>query len=256
MEGPTDDPEVLTLRAKQQRNFLATMLLSQGVPMILHGDELGRTQGGNNNTYAQDSEISWQHWEGADQPLIEFTAAVARLRKDHPIFRRSRFFDGRPVEREEGAPVPDVMWVKSDGTEMSEQDWDTAYVRSMGMFLNGNGIRQRDVRGVEVTDDDFLVYFNADDDDVEFTLPSEHVEASWDVVVDTAGVAADSGEHVAGSKLTVASKSMMVLRAHTAPEVEPDHSVAASLAVLTAAQTDAVGAAIAAGPKVVAEPRP
>jgi isoamylase len=143
--------------------------------------------------------------------------------------------------------------VKSDGTEMSEKDWDTAYVRSMGMFLNGNGIRQRDARGVEMTDEDFLIYFNADDNDVEFTLPSAQVEPSWDVVVDTAGRSADSGDHPAGTKLTVSAKSLVVLRAHIAPEVEPDHSVAASLAVLAAAHTDASGAS---GPKVVREPAP
>ena len=111
VEGPTDDPAIQTLRFRQQRNFLATLLLSQGVPMILHGDELGRTQEGNNNTYAQDSELSWVHWDRADTPLIEFTAAVARLRKQHPTFRRARFFDGRPVRQEEGEPLPDIVWL-------------------------------------------------------------------------------------------------------------------------------------------------
>jgi len=234
VEGPTDDPAILTLRGKQQRNFLATLLLSQGVPMILHGDEMGRSQGGNNNSYAQDSEISWVHWDRADEPLIEFTSALARLRKEHPIFRRSRFFDGRPVEREEGAPVPDIMWLKTDGSEMSPSDWDEAFVRSVGVFLNGHGIRQRDSRGVEMTDDDFLIYFNADDEDVDFVLPKKDLESAWDVVVDTAGSAADTGVKYASSTVTVASKSLLVLRAHTAPVTEPDHSVAASLAATAA----------------------
>jgi isoamylase len=234
VEGPTDDAQVLTLRGRQQRNFLATLLLSQGVPMILHGDELGRTQNGNNNTYAQDSEISWMHWDRADEPLIEFTAAITRLRKEHPIFRRSRFFDGRPVEREEGAPVPDIMWLRPDGSEMSPADWDAATVRSVGMFLNGKGIRQRDARGIEMTDDDFLIYFNAEPKDVHFVLPSKSIEASWDVVVDTAGNAADSGIKEAGAPINVVARSLIVLRAHTAPATEPDHSVAASLAATAA----------------------
>ncbi|HEY8590726.1 MAG TPA: alpha-amylase family glycosyl hydrolase, partial [Naasia sp.] len=242
VEGPTDDPEIQRLRAKQQRNFIATLLLSQGVPMILHGDELGRTQGGNNNTYAQDSEISWQNWDAADLPLAEFTAAVSRLRKDHPTFRRSRFFDGRPVEREEGAPVPDIMWLRTDGTEMSPKDWDAGY-RSVGVFLNGEGIRQRDVRGVDITDDDFLIYFNAHDEDVEFRLPPTTLEPKWDVVVDTAGKSADM-ELDGGAPLLVESKSLVVLRAHSAPSTElADHSVSASLAMLSAAQVDATPAA-------------
>ncbi|BDI23263.1 glycogen debranching protein GlgX [Herbiconiux sp. L3-i23] len=236
-EGPTDDPEVLTIRARQQRNFLATLLLSQGVPMILHGDELGRSQGGNNNTYAQDSEISWVHWDRADEPLVEFTAAVSRLRRDHPVFRRSSFFDGRPVEREEGAPAPDILWLGPNGEEMRSEDWDTGQTRSVGVFLNGQGVHRRDARGQEMVDVDFLVYFNADPEDVEFELPSAFDE-TWDIVVDTAGQLADSEPRKKGSALTVAARSLVVLRAHSEPEVEPDHSVAASLAVLSAGQVD------------------
>ncbi|WP_210480916.1 glycogen debranching protein GlgX [Naasia sp. SYSU D00948] len=242
VEGPTDDPHVLRLRAKQQRNFLATLLLSQGVPMILHGDELGRTQNGNNNTYAQDSEISWVHWDRADQPLVEFTSAVARLRKEHPIFRRSRFFNGRPVEREEGAPAPDIMWLNTDGNEMSQQDWDEAMLRAFGVFLNGTGIRQRDPRGLEIVDVDFLIYYNASDEAVDVTLPSKDVEPSWDVVVDTAGELADTPARFAGSHMTLEAKSLVVLRQHSEPEVEPDHSVAASIAALTGTQVDPAAA--------------
>ncbi len=127
VEGPTDDNEIRALRARQQRNFLATLLLSQGVPMILHGDELGRTQDGNNNTYAQDSELSWVHWDRADQPLVEFVAAVVQLRRQHPSFRRARFFDGRPVRREEGAPLPDIEWYRPDGSTMEPEDWDAGF---------------------------------------------------------------------------------------------------------------------------------
>jgi glycogen operon protein len=233
VEGPTDDASILAMRAKQQRNFLATLLLSQGVPMILHGDELGRTQLGNNNTYAQDSELTWVHWDTADQALIEFTAALTRLRKEHPTFRRSRFFDGRPVRRGEGEPLPDIVWLSSDGAEMSSEDWDTSYVKSIGIFLNGLGISGRDPRGERIVDKSFLVYFNASENTVAFTIPNDEHSPQWEIVVDTAGLAADSDLLDAGATLDVQERSLVVLRAHHAPEVELDHSVAASLTVLT-----------------------
>lgn len=234
-EGETDDPEVLRLRARQQRNFIATLVLSQGVPMLLHGDELGRTQRGNNNTYAQDSELSWVHWDAADRPLIEFTAAVLQLRHDHPTFRRSRFFDGRPVEPEEGAesegrPLPDIVWLRPNGSQMRPQDWDAPLGRAVGVFLNGNGIRQRDTRGEPITDVDFLLYYNAEPDATKFTIP-KRMHQTWDVVIDTAGRTADSEPKRAGDSFELEGRSMLVLRAHREPEVEPDHSVAASLAI-------------------------
>ena len=146
-EGDTEDDKVLTLRARQQRNFIATLLLSQGVPMLLHGDELGRTQQGNNNSYCQDSELSWIQWDSVDQPLIEFTAAVSLLRAKHPTFRRSRFFDGRPVRRGEDEPLPDIEWLDPDGNIMQPEDWDSGFGRSVGIFLNGDGIQGKDNRG-------------------------------------------------------------------------------------------------------------
>jgi isoamylase len=237
VEGPTDDPEVLELRARQHRNFLATLLLSQGVPMILHGDELGRTQLGNNNTYAQDNELSWIHWGEADLPLIEFTAAVSRLRKEHPTFRRSRFFDGHPGKRSDGDALSDIVWLNSDGAEMQSEDWDENRARTVAMFLNGGGIRERDARGQPVTDVHFLLCFNADPEHVEFTLPPEEYGPEWEVVVDTAGEGADLVPRPAGSTLTVHSRSLVVLRAYHAPEIVPDHSVAASLAGLVSAPT-------------------
>jgi glycogen operon protein len=232
-EGPTDDPKVRGLRARQQRNFLATLLLSQGVPMLLHGDELGRTQQGNNNTYAQDSELSWIHWDDADLPLIEFTAAVSRLRKEHPTFRRSRFFDGHPGRRVEGAALPDIVWLSPDGDEMKSEDWDESRARTVAKFLNGAGIRERDTRGKNVTDVNFLLCFNADPEDVEFTLPPAQYAPAWEIVVDTAGQGADSVPRPAGAIQTVSARSLVVLRAYQEPEILPDHSVAASLAGLT-----------------------
>ena len=232
VEGPTDDPDVLTLRARQQRNFIATLMLSQGVPMLLHGDELGRTQQGNNNGYAQDNELTWMHWDAVDQPLLEFTAALARLRREHPSFRRSRFFNGRPVRREEGARIPDIVWLRPDGSEMQPEDWDSGFGRAIGVFLNGNGIRERDRRGEPISDKHFIILFNAGDEEVDFHLPAVEFSPKWDTVVDTAGQRADSEPLAPGESVPLAAKSLMVLCEHEVPEPEVDHSVAASLVLL------------------------
>ena len=184
VEGPTDDPEILEARAREQRNFIATLLLSQGVPMLLHGDELSRTQDGNNNTYAQDSEISWVHWDDADKPLIEFTAAVAKLRADHPTFHRKRFFTGSTVRTGDGERLNDIVWLDLDGEPMEDGDWEGG--KAIGMYLNGNGIAGKDARGGTITDDHFLLYFNADGP-ATVTLPAEEYAAAWDVVIDTGG---------------------------------------------------------------------
>ncbi|TKV60809.1 glycogen debranching protein GlgX [Nakamurella flava] len=213
VEGPTDDENVLALRARQQRNMIATLLLSQGVPMLAHGDELGRTQLGNNNTYCQDSELSWIHWLDADEPLIEFTASVARLRRQHPTFRRRRFFDGRPVSREEGSEVPDIVWMTPSGDAMKPEDWNSGFGRSIGMYLNGNGIRGMDSRGQRVVDDSFLLLFNAHDETLEWTLPPVEYAAGWRLVIDTAGVPEHLEAIPAGHTVSVADKGMVVLQA-------------------------------------------
>ncbi|MEP6481546.1 MAG: glycogen debranching protein GlgX [Rhodoglobus sp.] len=215
-EGNTDDPAIAELRARQQRNFLTTLLVSQGVPMIAHGDELGRTQDGNNNGYAQDSELTWVHWDAADESLIEFTAALSALRREHPVFRRTRFFTGRPVARAEGEPLPDVQWLTTDGLAMTEQDWDTSFVKSIGVFLNGAGVRQRDRRGKALTDVNFVMYFNAHDQGVEFTLPSEEYSPAWDVVVDTTADASLPVRQVAGATMIVGGRSVIVMKAAAA----------------------------------------
>jgi isoamylase len=230
VEGDTDDDKVLTLRARQQRNFIATLLLSQGVPMLLHGDELGRTQQGNNNTYCQDSELSWIHWEAMDQPLVEFTAFVNKLRHDHPTFRRSRFFDGRPVRRGEGEKLPDIVWLKTDGTEMLPEDWGSGFGRTIGVFYNGDGIQEQDSRGRRITDDSFIMAFNAHDDAVDFCLPIEEYSQYWEVLIDTAAQADAYEPLKAKATLTLDAKSMVVLRAYSGPEAEVDTSAAASLA--------------------------
>ncbi|MFC7848534.1 glycogen debranching protein GlgX [Arthrobacter sp. NPDC057388] len=230
VEGPTSDPKVLALRARQQRNFIATMLLSQGVPMITHGDELGRTQQGNNNVYCQDSRLSWINWDTVDKPLLDFTAAVNQLRAKHPTFRRSKFFDGRPVRRGKGEKLPDIVWLNEAGMEMLPEDWGRGFGRTIGAFLNGDGIQGRDDRGRRITDVNFLLYFNAHDDDIKFTLPSGEFAESWDMVINTAGTGVDRGPIDAGSVLKVAAKSMAVLRARDLSQPEPNLSIAPGLA--------------------------
>ena len=229
VEGASDDPAIETLRGRQERNFLATLLLSQGVPMVLHGDELGRTQNGNNNTYAQDSEISWVHWDRADQGLIEFTAAIARLRREHPTFRRARFFDGRPIVRGQGEPLADVEWVKPDSKPMTPEDWESGFGRTIGMWLNGQGIHGVDVRGERVIDVCFLVYYSAHDEPVELTLPDSDHGAAWDVIVDTAGDHVDGAALAAGSTCSVNAHTFLVLREHT-EAAAGDPAVSATLA--------------------------
>ncbi|TDN92693.1 glycogen debranching protein GlgX [Microbacterium sp. BK668] len=242
-EGPTDDPEILTLRARQQRNFIATLMLSQGVPMLLHGDEIGRTQQGNNNGYAQDNEITWVNWETADQPLLEFAAALAKIRRDHPTFRRQRFFNGRPVRRVAGAPVPDIVWGRPDGSQMQPEDWESGFGRAISVFLNGKGIRERDRRGQPIDDRHFIVLFNAGDEAVDFTIPEVDFSPVWDIIVDTAGEQAGGDPIDPGATVTVQPKALALLREHVEPEVEIDSTVAASVAATLTTSVDEVPAA-------------
>jgi len=211
-EGPTDDVEIVTLREQQKRNFITTLLLSQGVPMLLHGDEMGRTQRGNNNAYCQDNELSWVDWAAAreDWTLLEFVARVATLRREHPVFRRRRFFQGQPVKR---SALDDIAWFTPSGEEMSGDDWDTASVRSVAMFLNGNGIPDHDARGARVTDDSFLVLFNGHSETLDFTVPEAEYAATWEVCLDTAApVSTDEKFIKALGEIQVEARSIVVLR--------------------------------------------
>ena len=213
VEGPTDDPKVLELRARQQRNFLATLFLSQGVPMICHGDELGRTQQGNNNGFCQDNELTWIDWENADPDLMKFTRTVSELRREHPTFRRRRFFEGRPVRGKDGAALPDIAWLRPDGSVMTEDDWGSGFGRSVAVFLNGAGISGSDARGERVIDDSFLLCFSADDDDLEFIVPDGNVANEWEVVLDTAQAEIVDAKPVqAGDTVTVLPRTLVVLR--------------------------------------------
>ncbi|MGA8117778.1 MAG: glycogen debranching protein GlgX [Actinocatenispora sp.] len=214
-EGPTDDETVLALRARQRRNLLATLMLSQGTPMLGHGDELGRTQRGNNNAYCQDSELSWVDWKNADQQLTAFTSRLAHLRAEHPIFRRRRFFDGRPVRRAAGTPIPDVEWFTPDAQEMTEDDWETGLGRAVALFLNGYGIRERDPRGTRITDDSFVLCFNSYWEPVTFTMPGGEYGEKWRVVLDTAEATGEGWDEdqvaEAGGKVLVDSRSLVLL---------------------------------------------
>jgi glycogen operon protein len=231
VEGHTDDPDVNRRRAMRQRNMLATLLLSQGVPMISHGDELGRTQNGNNNGYAQDNEITWIDWDSADVPLIEFTAALTRLRALHPTFRRSRFFDGKPVRTDDGSPVPDIEWLRPDGRTMQPEDWESGFGLSIGMFLNGRGIREKDRRGQPVDDLNFIVYFNSGDEAVDLVLPDARHGAGWEAVVDTAGELTHADPLPAAGGVQLEAGSILVLREAADDEEPTDDSVEASLRI-------------------------
>lgn len=181
VEGETDDPAVNALRSRQKRNFLTTLLLSQGIPMLLGGDELGRTQGGNNDAYAQDNEISWYDWEHVDEGLVEYTARLIRFRTEHPAFQRRNWFYGRALW---GEGAEDVGWYRPDGSEMSQEDWDTGFARALQVYLSGQGVG-RDEEGQPITDHDFLVLFNASDDAIPFCVPQRKNLQEWEKVIDT-----------------------------------------------------------------------
>jgi isoamylase len=213
VEGETDDLEILELRSQQRRNFIATLFLSQGVPMLLHGDEAGRTQQGNNNAYCQDNDITWMDWANLDDDLVRFTSLVSALRRDHPVFRRRRFFNGRPVRRGAGEPLPDIAWFTPDSREMAEEDWEAGFGKSVAVFLNGDGIPDRNQRGERITDDSFILIFNAHDGSIDFTLPPSEYGAKWDIVLDTATPQlAEPAPAAAQTVLTVEARSLAVLQ--------------------------------------------
>ncbi|MFE9393895.1 glycogen debranching protein GlgX [Streptomyces flavidovirens] len=216
-EGDTDDPAILELRARQMRNFIATLMLSQGVPMLSHGDEFARTQRGNNNAYCQDNELSWVHWpdkEAEEGSLHAFTRAMVWLRRDHPVFRRRRFFHGRPVEGTHD-DLSDIAWFTPDGKEMAQRDWQAAHAKALTVFLNGHAISEPGPRGERISDDSFLLMFNASAQELDFTVPVNHGK-QWQVVVDTArseGVPPGSGAKVgAGEHVTLIGRSLVVLQ--------------------------------------------
>jgi len=206
-EGDSEDPAVVTCRTRQQRNLLTTLFLSQGVPMLLGGDELGRTQKGNNNAYCQDNEISWFDWDQIDQPLLDFARWIIAFRRDHPLFRRRRWFQGRPIRG-----TLDIGWFKPDGKSMTDEDWDAWHARSLGVFLNGKAIQSHDERGRLITDDSFLLLFNAHYEAVDWLIPKEYGRA-WSLILDTARLQGEPEPRPVARRVTTQERSMMLLEA-------------------------------------------
>ncbi|OLD07589.1 MAG: glycogen debranching enzyme GlgX [Actinobacteria bacterium 13_1_40CM_3_66_19] len=205
-EGDTDDPTVLKLRAKQQRNLLAALFLAQGVPMLVMGDEMGRTQKGNNNAYCQDNEISWVNWSAIDRPLLDYVRWLIRFRRDHAVFRRRRWFQGRPIR---GAV--DIGWFKPDGKPMTDQDWNSRHARSLGVFLNGKAIPGHDEHGRTITDDSFLLLFNGHSRAVYWSLPKEF-GGPWQLVMNTDRPAPNSEPHEMPERMLTRARTVVVLR--------------------------------------------
>ncbi|MGK5111987.1 glycogen debranching protein GlgX [Geodermatophilus sp. CPCC 205506] len=208
VEGPTDDPGVLAVRARQARNRLATLVLSQGVPMLLGGDEIGRTQRGNNNAYCQDNEISWFDWAAADEDLLAFTRRLLALRREHPALRRRRFFQGRPVLDSDDA---DLAWFRPDGSPMRDQDWATPWSRALAFSLAGDGISEPGPRGERVLDDDLLILLNAGAEPVEFTLPGTGTSTPWSLQLDTGTPRGEAAGTVSSTTLSVGAGRLLFL---------------------------------------------
>lgn len=210
-EGPTDDPEIITLRNRQKRNLLTTLFLSQGVPMLLAGDEIGRTQGGNNNAYCQDNEISWLDWVNADATLLDFTRKLIQLRKNHPVFCRRRWFQGQPIK---GIGLEDIAWFLPDGSEMNEEHWDQHFAKSLGVYLNGRGVHTQGPKGEHIIDDSFYVIFNAYHEALDYSLPPEKYGTQWTKVLDTnQDIIAEEGESFeAGELIRVEGRSVVLLK--------------------------------------------
>jgi len=210
-EGPTDDLPINQLRSRQKRNLLATLFLSQGVPMLRAGDEIGHTQCGNNNAYCQDNEISWLDWTKADDDLLKFVRRLIRFRKRHPVFRRRRWFQGRPLH---GSGVRDIGWFKADGDEMSEQDWNIGFAKLLGVYLNGTKLPSVDSMGNPIVDDTFYLVFNAHHNPLGFILPPEYWGRRWRQVLDTYDPISRRGGKIyrAGQALRVEGRSLMLMR--------------------------------------------
>ncbi|MGB6886925.1 MAG: glycogen debranching protein GlgX [Mycobacterium sp.] len=213
VEGPTADPQIVALRHRQMRNIIATMMVSQGTPMISHGDEIGRTQHGNNNGYCQDSPLTWVDWSlaGPNADLLEFTRKATALRTEHPVFRRRRFFEGTPIRS--GEQARDIAWLSPTGQEMTPADWNSGFGKCVTVFLNGAAIPAPDSRGQRVVDDSFLLCFNAHDETVDVVTPDGEYAQQWSAVLDTADSTGATDLVVpAGEKIALVGRSMLVLR--------------------------------------------
>lgn len=212
-EGKTDDPGILALREQQKRNFLVTLFLSQGVPMLVSGDEMERTQNGNNNAYCQDNEVSWLNWDFPElkADLLDFTRELIFFRRKHPVFQRRKWFQGKPIY---GKTVSDIGWFDPNGNEMAEDQWDVGYSKAIGLFLNGEEIPRRGRQGQRVIDESFLLFFNAHWELIEFILPNVLQDREWTVVIDTKEPHfVQNGSTYTGNKaVPVTGRSVVVLR--------------------------------------------
>jgi isoamylase len=211
-EGPSENPEIKQLRARQKRNFIATLFLSQGVPMLLAGDEIGHSQSGNNNAYCQDNPVSWLDWdpERLDAELLAFVKRMITLRKDHPVFRRRNFFQGRKIR---GAEVQDIVWLRPDGQEMTDQEWNQDFARSLGVTLSGQAVDEVDERGQRIQDDNFLLLINAHHEEIPFTLNAPNGNSGWVAIVDTSCQTTQRADvfYVAGSQYPLQARSLALL---------------------------------------------
>jgi isoamylase len=213
VEGPTDDAAINELRSRQQRNFLATLLLAQGVPLIVGGDEVGRTQGGNNNAYCQDNEISWLDWDNLDEGLLTFTRGLIALRRSHPVFRRRRWFQGRAIR---GSVDRDIAWFRPDGQEMNDEDWASGFAKSVGVYLNGAAIPTPDAHGHSVVDSAFLACFNAYWEPIDWRLPDAVWAEDWRPVFDTSSGFHDEAKPVkAGATVTIGARATVLFERAT-----------------------------------------
>lgn len=212
-EGETDDPEILQLRQQQQRNFLVTLMLSQGVPMLLSGDEVGRSQQGNNNAYCQDNEISWLNWDlqADNAALLDFTRQLIEFRRKHPVFRRRKWFQGRAIH---GSTVNDIVWFNPDGSEMTDRQWDIEFAKAVGIFLNGEEIATPGERGERILDDSFLLFFNAHYEAIDFLIPKGLQIWEWAVVIDThkSYFVGQGTRYTEDKPITVEARSVVVLQ--------------------------------------------
>ncbi len=232
VEGPTGDSAVLALRARQQRNFLATLLLSQGVPMLQAGDESGRTQRGNNNAYCQDNEISWIDWnlDRSRQQLLEFTRLLTRLFHRHPVLRRRKFFQGRQIR---GSAVKDLAWFRPDGEEMSDEDWNTWHARCLGLRLAGDAIEELDARGNRIVDQTLLILLNAHYQPIPFRLPAHRADVHWEVVVDTRETTGRRRQGLlrGGAAYGLEARSLALLRLRSVREAEREDDLTVAMVV-------------------------
>jgi glycogen operon protein len=219
-EGLTDDPEIIQRRERQKRNFLATLLLSQGVPMILGGDEISRTQNGNNNAYCQDDEITWVDWslDSCKIALMEFTQKLIQFRRDHPSLHRRKFYQDRAIR---GTEEKDIVWLRPDGQEMSDEEWGLGWVRCLGMILNGETLGEVDESGEPIEDDTFLILLNCHHEPIQFFVPKPPGMEKWEIVIDTndPGLDPDSRFSEPGTAIDLLPLSLVVCREPKPPSV-------------------------------------